>query len=1211
MKFLSTTFAGSFGLAVRRNGTRLAVLLAALFVIFAGQALAQEATIVGTVTDPSGAAVANATITITNTETGVARTLPSNGDGEYVAPDLNIGRYNVRVSAAGFKVGEQKNLVLAVGDRTRVDFKLQVGNTQETITVEANAVAVQTDSGEVSNVITGQQITELATNGRSLYELFALAPGASSIQTGRVGFTPVSADDNVSLNGQREGHNLQLIDGGENLDRGGSSGGVAPSLDSLAEFRNMTSNYSAEYGLASAGMITSVIKSGTKQFHAEAWELFRNDALDARNYFNPAPQKVAELRYNIYGFNVGGKVPGMNNHPTFFFYNMEWRKEIDGGLLNQNVPLASEYPGTNGAVLPTTYNGKASIATVPCDGVVCNTGAIVADSIQFANCPGQNAAGAGVVPGQPFPNNTIPSCMINANATTLLTAGGKYGGIFPTPTAGSVNGAFFQGGNNSPTTLREEIARIDHTFSPKVTVFGHWISEQISQTYGTTQWSGDNVPTIANTFGNPSYSAVIHATYVISPTLLNETAFNYNGNRIHIIPTQLVTAPAGFSFNRLFTGPNVDTRIPSINLSGVTGSDYTANWTPWNNKADDYQIRDDISWTRGAHQFKFGASWALYRKAQDAFANTEGNFGFNGLYTGYDYADFLLGYAQSYSEDGNKITGQWNNISPAIYAQDNWRVSHRLTLNLGLRWDGIPHTYEANHLSSNFYPNLYNPANAATFDSNQNICSGNSPSTVGFCGVTIAGQANTPSPGLVTSTNPQLGGYQFYLNGIGIGGLNGIPKGLVNDSWKNFGPRLGFAYDLTGRGRTVIRGGFGMMYERIQGNDMYNGAVNPPGDPNPTLNGVSLTNPGQSLTGGAPITAAALPVLPLGVTGIATHYPSPTSYQYSTGVEQSIGAHAVLNVSYVGSHGSHENYYQAVNLPPITDLPGLVGPNGPGKLNFTRLQYQGFGNIKMAYDEGNAIYNSLQTSLTGTIHRDLHLQAAYTFAKAEDSTTSVGSGGDLQNATNPYAGWKYDFGPSEFDRRNVFFTNFVYEIPLFRDSGSRLLKSTVGGWQFSAIVTEETGAPLNLGFSGSTNNPSSVLGNTGERPDVQGSISYPKTVGTWFTGNFGHTITVGTKQVLVPTLCTTGPDCYGTLGMDAIRGPGRNNFDLSLKKVFAFTERFKLEFRADAFNAWNHTQFHGDDNNGGIGLNLGSSNFGQVTSAFDGRQFQLGLKLSF
>ena len=248
MTVLSPLFAGSFAPSLKRGGIRLAVLLSAVFVIFAAQALAQEATIVGTVTDPSGASVANASIAIMNLDTGVSRTVPTSSDGQYVVPGLAIGHYTLKVTAAGFKVAEQTGLTLAVGDRQRIDFKLQVGSAQEQVTVEANAVAVQTDSGEVSNVITGQQITQLATNGRSLYQLFALAPGASSLQGSRVNFTPVSGDSTVSINGQRAGHNLQLIDGGENLDRGGSSGSVMPSIDSLAEFRNMTSNYSAEYG---------------------------------------------------------------------------------------------------------------------------------------------------------------------------------------------------------------------------------------------------------------------------------------------------------------------------------------------------------------------------------------------------------------------------------------------------------------------------------------------------------------------------------------------------------------------------------------------------------------------------------------------------------------------------------------------------------------------------------------------------------------------------------------------------------------------------------------------------------------------------------------------------------------------------------------------------------------------------------------------------
>ncbi len=1189
MKSLSPMFAGSFGLAVRRNGIRLALLLTAFFAIFAAQALAQEATILGTVTDPTGAAVPNAAIIITNTDTGVARNSATNSDGQYTAPDLHIGTYTIRVTASGFKATEQKNVVLAVGDRTRLDFKLQVGSTQEQVTVEANAVAVQTDSGEVDTVINGNQVSNLGINGRSLYSLFALTPGASSIQSDRISFTPVSGDSNVSINGQRAGHNLQLLDGGENLDRGGSSGSVMPSIDSIAEFRNMTSNYSAEYGLASAATISTVIKSGTKQFHASAWEYFRNDALNARNYFNPAPQAVSELRYNIYGFNLGGQVPLWKEHPTFFFYNQEWRSEIDGGLLNNTFPLGSMYPDANGAgtgaVFPTTFgpNAKPSILTVPTG--IANFG---------ANC--SNAVKATLVPGSPFPNNTIPDCLIDANAAALLTAGGPYGGIFPKPNVG----AQFQGGNNSPTKLTEEIARIDHTFSSKFSVFGHWVSEQISQTYGTTMWSGDSSPAISNTFGNPSYSAVVHTTYVISPTLLNEASFNYNGNRINIIPSGLVSAPSNFTFNRLFTGPNVDTRIPSIALGGVVGSQYTSNWMPWINKADDYQVRDDVSWTRGAHQFKMGGSWALYKKIQDYFANTQGNFTFNGAYSGVDFGDYLLGYGQSYNEDAVKSSGHWNNVSYAAYIQDNWRVNSRLTLNLGLRWDGVPHTYEANNQSANFYPNLYNASAAATFDSNGNICSVNSPTTPGYC-------TGGSSPGLGTSPNPILAGLQFYENGIGIGGVNGIPKGLVQNHWAAFGPRIGFAYDLTGQGKTVIRGGFGINYERIQGNDMYNGATNTPFDAHPVLNNVSLSNPGLDITTGNTISSANLPVLAVGQTGIQySNYKLPATYQYSLGMQQALGARAVLSVSYVGSQARHQNDYLQTNLPPENLLPGMVKASS---LDNTKVQYLGFGGIRMAENEANAHYNALQIDVHGQVTRELQLQAGYTYSKAVDATTSNGSGGDLNNVTNPYAGWRYDSGPGLYDRNNVLFFNFVYDIPLFKN-GSRLLKATLGGWALSGIITAESGAPLNMGVNG--NNVASILSNTGNRPDVTGSIKYPKTVNAWFdTSSFGDINPADPTGPKIAVLCQTGPDCYGNLGHNAVRGPGRDNWNMSLLKNFAFTERLHLQFRADAFNMWNHTQFKGDYNNGGISTNFGAGNYGAITNAFDARQFQLALKLMF
>src|SRR5579883_283905 len=668
---LSPTTAESIVLAVkRRKLLHLPILL--LLGFFATQAFAQEATILGTVTDPSGAAVPNATVTLTNTDTGVARTATTNSDGTYVAPNLHIGHYTARVDATGFKRVDQSNILLQVGDRTRLDFKLEIGSAQEQVTVEAAAVGVQTDSGEVSNVITGKQVANLATNGRSMYTLVNLTTGASNLQGDFQTPTPVGGDAGVSFNGQRVGGNLYMIDGGEDLDRGSAGNmSVMPSLESIAEFRQLDSNYSAEYGLSAGATMTTVLKSGTKTLHASAWEYNRNNALDARNYFNPAPNKVAKLNFNTYGFNVGGQVPWGKSHPTFFFYNMEWRKLRQGGNYNQTVPLPSEYGGN--------FAGASSVPYAPCAANLsaAQQARFAAAGVALSTCD----ASGNVTTKSFFPGNQIPTSLLDPNAQTMLAAG-----IFPAPT----NGTQFQGTPVTPTDVREEIVRIDHEFNSKNSIFAHYIAEQISQGFGTTMWSGDNVPTIGNTFGNPSYSGVLHYTEIINPRLLNEIAFNYNGNRIHITPVGVFSAPSSFAFNRVFTGPNVDNRFPSINLSGSTGTNYTVNWMPWNNQADSYQWMDNVSWTKGTHQLRMGGSVLLYRKIQDLFAPTQGSFSFNGRYTGNDFADFLLGYANNYSENAVQDTGHWNFNAYSAYAQDNWRATNRLTLNLGLRWDGLP-----------------------------------------------------------------------------------------------------------------------------------------------------------------------------------------------------------------------------------------------------------------------------------------------------------------------------------------------------------------------------------------------------------------------------------------------------------------------------------------------------------------------------------------
>jgi hypothetical protein len=972
---------------------------------------------------------------------------------------------------------------------------------------------------------------------------------------------PVSSDANISFNGLRTGHNLFVIDGGEAYDRGGEGRlSVMPSLESIAEFRALTSNYSAEYGLASAGTTTLVLKSGNKQIHASAWEFLRNDYFDAANFFtNAAGQNKQKLRFNEWGFNVGGpvtfgKLYNNNRDKTFFFYNMEWRRYIQGGSpINQTVPLTSWYGGN--------MSGAPAIR-VP-------TASQLAPSIL------QKFTDLGLQPGQPFPNNTIPSSLLDPNAQALLKAG-----IFPAPTSGSQ----FIKSVTAPTNFKDETTRIDHHFSDKLMVFGHFIAEQIEQGYVNTMWSGSNVPTIGNTFKNPTYSAVARMIQTISPTLVNETAFNYNGNRINIQPTGIYERPADSNIPRLFTGPNNLERNPQINLQGSTGAAYQTQAWPWNNEANSYQWSDDVSWVKGAHQFKFGFSLLWYTKVQDTFGNTNGSFNFNGTYTGNDFADFLLGFSNSYTEQAVQDAGYWNSKSYGLYAQDNWRVNKRLTLNLGLRWDGIPHTYELNNRMSNFYPHLYDPAKRAIFLPDGSI----SPS----------------SPALITSPNPILAGVQFYGNGLGLAGENGIPEGLVKNFWNNWGPRVGFAYDLTGNSKTILRGGFGIMYERIQGNDVYNGGGNIPFSASVTNNGVFLSNPGVLLQTGQ---KAVNPILPASIVGLSyTNYKQPTSYQYSFGIQQSLGEKTVLSIAYVGNQNRHQSYRNETNLPAPDVLPSLIN----NTVQFNRVvPYAGFGSINLYENGGNSHYNSLQTNLNARFTRDLTFQVAYTWSKAIDFSAGAGNGGDMQSLANPYDR-AYGMGPAWFNRDHVFTANFVYDLPVFRQATSRAVRTLAGGWQLSGYITAMTGLPLNVdlggpaAYNGLPNWNGSGAG--GNRPNVNGPVTYSKSP-TVCSGRSSDPCWFGTSVFSAPAV-----GAWGNLGYNALTGPGRHNWNLSVFKSFLLSEKrgSNIEFRAESFNVFNHTQFQGS-NRGGISLNSSASNFGRITQAFDPRVFQFGMKVHF
>jgi len=1133
-------------------GWSRALILCALLLCLTLVVSAQEATIVGSVIDQSGLAIPNATITLTNAETGQSQVISSNAVGQFVVPALHIGTYSIKAEAKGFKAWTQTGLTLRVGDRTRVDIQMQVGNATESVTVQSEALQVQTVSSEVSDVVTGTQVLDLATNGRNFVTLAALMPGASSGVSGFQFPAANSTSFNISFNGQNPDHNVWMIDGGEDYDRGsGGKFSIMPSTEALAEFRTLSSNYSSDYGLSSGAMLTMVLKSGTSGLHGGVWEFVRNQDFDANDFFsNRHGLSKPILKYNVYGFNIGGPVVigkyNKDHDKTFFFYNMEWRSLRGTSQVNTNDPSMAELSGDFSA-----WNGTLMVPS-----------ASSISAAQLARFTADN-----LTPGKPFPGNKIPSNLIDSNALAFLGTG-----ALPSPTYVDSSGIGHLVANASaPHNTREELARIDHRFNDKLSVFGHFAVDHDSFNTITSMWSGDSYPSVGSVFTNPSYSAVVHSTYVISPSIVNETAFNYSANQIHIIATgSAVTSLQGFTVPQLAPGSTTRTMLPNMNFAGEVNANFDPSWQPWNNSSAAYQLRDDVSWVHGRHQLKFGVSFMEYNKAQDSFGATEGTFNFNGNYTGSAFGDFLLGYANSYSQDALHNSDTWHDQTYAIYVHDNWRVSDRLTLNLGLRWEGMPHTYEVSNNVANFYPNLYSAASAPRY-------------------ITGTSNLDPTGPGFATVSGVQLSSVPFYMNGLGIAGRNGTPANLVANHWNDWGPRIGFAWDLTGKGKTVIRGGFGRTYERVQGNDVYNMTGNVPFSYQTNLSNVQLSNPATSILTGL---TASSPIGPAGISTLAnTDYKPPTSNQWSLGIQHELWPRSVLSVSYVGSAQQHQNVYADINTPnpSLTTQRAQVVANTLD-VNLIR-PYLGFAGINESENNENGHYNGFQANLHIQAAKGLTLQTAWTLAKAVNSVFGQ-NGGDLQQSSNPYD-LKYDYGLSAYDRKSDLVLNFVYDLPFFAHNSSKATRSVLGGWQISGIITSETGLAVTPTYN---NSNLGLGGHTANRPNLTGAVSYPHTVDNWFSaGAFS-----------APALLA-----FGSAPKGCLRAPGLNNFDGSIFKNFngipwITKEGANLQLRFEFFNALNHTEFQN------VQLNYSSlSNFGSITSVVSPRQIQFGARFTF
>jgi Carboxypeptidase regulatory-like domain len=1187
----------------RLSGILLALVAAVL--VFAPSLRAQDnATITGTVTDASGAVVPNAALSLENPATGQTRETKSNEAGIFRFANVAVGTYSLSATAAGFQKTTRTGIVVNVAQTVAADMTLTVGSAEQSVTVEAQALQVQSETSEISTLISGEQVRQLATNGRNVVQLAALGLGVSNQLASFGGIDALTSSNALSFNGQRTSHNVYLIDGAEQNDRG--CGGCfmnLPSQDAIGEFQTLGSNYAADYGIGSGGTITMVIKSGQRQFHGSLYEFNRNTAYNANDYFlNRAtpPKSRPVFQLNTPGGNIGGplwipKVYNEQKNRTFFFWNEEWRKMIKGSVPSISNDLWSSNFPTLGADL--NYTPQSS--TVPL----------------VPSVPGNTAYTAlenslGLTPGAAFPKNAdgtyrIPAAMIDQNMVRELNAG-----TFPKPNYNCVGSLCKQFiiSVKQPENIREDVVRIDHAINSKMQLMGHYLHDAMDNTFYPPLWAG-SFATVGTAMQNPSYTAAIKLTQTYSPSLLNETAFFYSGNKIRLSPLAgpgaSYTFPSGWTANSLFPSSNQaaithgmkDPIMPQIQTSGTLGATWNPSYFPWKNGYEGFQYRDDLSWTKGRHQFKFGAGLLHTYKNQELQSNTNGNAQFNtDAFSKDSIVNMVLGMAASYTQLEYLWGKHWVNNNYSFYAIDNWHVSPRLTLNLGLRYDGLPHAFERYNAFSNFVPSSYSKT---------------------------LGNPITPDNTLNPSQLTTYGNGSFYLNGIHNAGVDGFPKGVVENRYFTWQPRVGFAYDMFGGGKTVLRGGVGIFYERVQGNDVYGAALNPPFAYMPSPTNVFFSEPTRSVNTGATGTS----LYPSNLTTIKFSYPPPGTMNWSLGIQHQLMPSVVTAVQYVGSSGWDQNDIRQVNTLPLTNDPGNYYSTGNGNWAFTPptdpswnptyadryavrsgqivanklRQYPGFANIAQEENQTNSRYHSLQGGIRFENKWGLTTQVAYTYSHLLDSTP--GNGADLQTLNNPFNP-AYSKGSGSYDRRHIFNMSYVYMLPFAKHSSNVAYKTIVGGWGISGVTVFQTGLPIQITYNGG--DTIGLGGGTTNRPNLVGKIKYPKTVTSWFNnGQNGHDNPWA--DPVAPWF--GGPNNgFGNAGKDNARGPGLNNWNLSLLKHIPLTGSDNgpnIELRFESFNTFNKTQFSGVDTANHDG------NFGQVTSVYSNRVLELGGKFRF
>lgn len=1124
-------------------------LMCCLFAISASAQQNVYGRIAGTVTDPSGAVISNAKVTVTNTDQhAVAGTATTDSSGNYSVTNLQVGHYTVSVEAQGFKSASISDIPLNVNDRRTENFQLSVGQSAESVNVNADAIQVQLQSPDAAGLITGAQVRDLQLNNRNYEQLVALQPGVSYGGGDQlyIGLQNPSGETNTvsfSINGQRNSGNNWTIDGADNVDRGSNLTLLNyPSVDAISEFKTERGLYSAEYGRSASGEINVITKSGTSSFHGDAYEFFRNDVLNANTYFNKLANPIIKrpaLRYNDFGYTIGGPVyiPNVYNtdkNRTFFFFSQEYRRVGTFSSLLGDVPTAAERAGT----FPTTVCTQVTVTagTPSCAATGTQITNINPISQQYLN---------DVINKLPLPNDAA-----SGDANAVLT-----------PARSTFNN-------------RQDLVRIDQNFGAKMNLFFRYINDTIPTIEPGGLFTGSALPAVAQTdTRSPGHTYMGHGTVTLSPTLLLDGGYAYSYGAIISRPVGLISSANSPDVKVGLAFPTTLTRIPALSFQGGSG---ITSFGPYNDFNRNHNPFLNVTKVIGNHNVRTGVTYNHYQKTENAGGNNAGTLAFRNFgrpagtlsYT-QSFANFLSGFTSTYTQDSLDLTPDIQTNQFEAYVQDEWRMRPSFTLSYGVRYSYFQQPYDANNFLTNFDPALYNPANAPTIDANGNIC------TVAPC----AG-GGTPNP----NYDP--------LNGIIINGKNSPFGNRVGSTQKgNFAPRVGFAWDPWGNGRTAVRAGYGYAYDStLFGVYEQNIFQNPP-----FVNSIAISNTfANALTGGTQVVSTAPKVLH----ATPVDYKTPYTSQWSLDIQQQVVHNFIVDVGYYGSKGTHLLGLTDINMPQAGAYVGAglapeVDAGNENVLNQIR-PFLGYGPISQLRTGLDSNYHSLQASARYQFTGNSLIDANYTWSKClTDAQTDRSSA--PQNTYDLAA----EYGPCQLDRRNVFTADYIYDFPFFRGQHN-FLGYTLGGWEYSGIITANSGLPITV-FSfgnGNSGDPAgqAVQGSTPAtlRPDQisdpnQGA---PHQFLQWFNTSAFADVPVGQARP-------------GDAKRGSVVGPGFYRFDMALLKNIPIHESISAQFRAEFFNIFNHTNFNT------VGGTLGSSTFGKVTSTRDPRIGQLALKIYF